>query len=174
MRRTPLHCLQLAFGNTLFVISEARMSRKLEGFTIRITSSPFMKPGKRLRDHVDDSITQEPSKRVREGAGNRECVICSEGLPIAFFPEETHSDAEHQSEICLLCWELHLDNEVTNKSWDTVRCGQCKKTLTNDNIKRFATSQKHNEYVDFRRHRFRFTNKSKMARQSLQSSHGEE
>lgn len=104
-----------------------------------------------LEDDGDDNGTEKRNglaakKRMRR----TECSMCCTEVAVNQFPKLPHKGAtQHDSQVCLKCWEQHLETEVEAKPWDQVSCQQCSQVLEEKEIRRLASSVTYRRLVVF-------------------------
>jgi hypothetical protein len=108
--------------------------------------------GKRRREQEDSSENEQdevvkPSTK-KPARQNKECAVCFELVARTSFPDTTHSDhREHGSDVCLSCWNLHIESEIRSKNFEGISCLQCSHKLVEEEVRRLANENTYAEYV---------------------------
>lgn len=72
----------------------------------------------------------------------KDCAICIETLPLAFFPLlRVSSLCDHAPSACLVCLRTHIRTTVTSKAWrgaDVVTCPECNSAMDYNEVQRHA------------------------------------
>lgn len=96
-------------------------------------------------DEEDEVVKPSSKKPARQ---NKECAVCFELLARTSFPDTTHSgDGEHSSDVCLSCWNQHIESEIRSKNFEGISCLQCSHELVEEEVRRLANESTYAEYV---------------------------
>lgn len=71
-----------------------------------------------------------------------DCIICVESKRLACFPTIKHpgdTTSQHVHNVCIDCWQQHLEVQIHNKAKGAIICAQCTQTLEETEIKRLAS-----------------------------------
>lgn len=107
--------------------------------------------GKRKREQQDegedDEAVEQPEDQPTEQ--EKECTVCLEVVAKTSFPAINHADgAEHSSDVCLGCWDQHIESEIQSKSFECISCLQCPQRLVEDEVRQLAKERTYAEYAD--------------------------
>jgi DNA-directed RNA polymerase subunit RPC12/RpoP len=86
----------------------------------------------------------------KEGSteAERECTICLESVAKDRFPDLPHTaHSEHSSDVCLTCWEQHLEAEILSKNFEGVSCPLCSQKLLEADVRKLAKRSTYLESV---------------------------
>ena len=80
--------------------------------------------GKRKREQslevADDQTKQQPAEQ------DKECMVCLELVAETSFPDTKHASGhEHSSDVCLSCWNQHIESEMRSKNFEGISCLHC-------------------------------------------------
>jgi len=107
--------------------------------------------GKRKREQEDegqdDEAVEQPEDQLIEQ--EKECTVCFEVVAKTAFPSIDHADgAKHSSDVCLGCWDQHIESEIQSKSFEGISCLQCPQRLVEDEVRQLAKERTYAEYAD--------------------------
>jgi hypothetical protein len=72
----------------------------------------------------------------------KKCVTCCNEVALNRFPKLPHKKTQkHDSDVCFICWEQHLEAEIQSEGWKSVCCPLCEETLEEREIKKLAGSK---------------------------------
>lgn len=98
--------------------------------------------GKRKRERDED--VEQPGKKP--AAQDKECTVCLELTTRTSFPIIQHAvGGEHGSDVCLSCWDQHIESEVRSKSSEGISCLQCPQRLVEEEVRHLATNSTYDE-----------------------------
>ena len=74
-------------------------------------------------------------------------MICCEQKVEWQFPSTRHVDenrTSHEDEVCMICWNTHLQTQIEDKATDQIRCAQCNVQLDEPEIRMLANQATYN------------------------------
>ena len=81
---------------------------------------------------------------------DKECTVCLEVVAETSFPVIDHAAGDkHSSDVCLGCWDQHIESEIQSKSFEGISCLQCPQKLVEDEVRRLAADSTYAEYAEF-------------------------
>jgi DNA-directed RNA polymerase subunit RPC12/RpoP len=96
-------------------------------------------------DEEDEVVKPSSKKPARQ---NKECAVCFELVATTSFPDTTHSgDREHGLDVCLSCWNQHIESEIRSKNFEGISCLQCSHKLVEEEVRRLTNESTYAEYV---------------------------
>lgn len=125
----------------------------------QMTQDPSLTPECALRTDEQpqtepNSTTQEVRDEEREPTKlEKACAVCLEDVSRDRFPDLTHAEnnSQHTSDVCLDCWDDHLEAEVKSKGFEGVSCPQCSHKLLESEVRKLAKANTYVECVPVRR-----------------------
>jgi len=109
--------------------------------------------GKRKRVREDEGEDDEVVEQlgVQSSEQDKECTVCLEVVAKTSFPAIDHADGdEHSSDVCLACWDHHIESEIRSKSFEGISCLQCSQKLVEKEVRHFASERTYAEYAFLR------------------------
>lgn len=106
--------------------------------------------GKRKREHEDEGEENEAVGQWEDQVAeqDKECTVCLEVVAKTSFPAIDHADGEqHSSDVCLACWDQHIESEIQSKSFEGIRCLQCPQKLVEEEVRQLAKQKTYAEYA---------------------------
>jgi len=96
----------------------------------------------RIREDADRQLAQQlqdEELKLLSPAKTRDCVVCSEEIPIPDFP--ALMDCEHEPQTCASCYNRWIESELNTKAWSDIKCPEhrCKVLLQHFDVQRYAT-----------------------------------
>jgi casein kinase I homolog HRR25 len=94
---------------------------------------------------------QNTEERIRQLAPTsriRNCVACTENIPIPEFP--TLMQCEHDPQVCAVCYKIWIASELESKSWKEIRCPEsgCEQLLKHAEVQQYAAPEVYAKYVN--------------------------
>jgi hypothetical protein len=109
--------------------------------------------GKRKRKQEDEGEDDEAAEQPGEQpvGQDKECTVCLEVVAKISFPAIDHADGdEHSSDVCLGCWDQHIESEIRSKSFEGISCLQCSQKLVEEEVRHLASERTYAEYAFLR------------------------
>ena len=80
-------------------------------------------------------------RRANAAPRTRECVVCSEAMPIPDFP--SLMNCTHEPQVCGDCYKTWISSQLDNKSWKEIGCPDsgCKELLGHADVQRYAAPE---------------------------------
>ena len=106
--------------------------------------------GKRKRDQEDEGKDNEAVEQREDQVAeqDKECTVYLEVVAETSFPAIDHADGEqHSSDVCLACWDQHIESEIQSKSFEGISCLQCPQKLVEEEVRQLAKEKTYAEYV---------------------------
>lgn len=105
--------------------------------------------GKRKReDRPENADGRTEVKEQSAPEQDKECTVCLEVVAKTSFPDTKHSaDHEHSSDVCLSCWNQHIESEIRSKSFEGISCLQCPYKLGEEEVHRLTNESTYAEYA---------------------------
>ena len=122
-----------------------KMARKIHPDKDRNDSHRKML-GKRKRERSTENSSENTKQQPAEQ--DKECTVCLELVAETSFPNNEHaSGSEHSSDVCLNCWNQHIESEIRSKDFDGISCLQCSHRLVEEEVRRLANESTYLKYV---------------------------
>lgn len=97
----------------------------------------------RIGDKVQpNSVTETlASEQVNSNDGQRECSVCGETFPLAYFPGL--QGCTHDPDVCRECFVEWLDHKMKDIAIDDIKCPSsgCKTTITHEAVHMHAPAE---------------------------------
>jgi DNA-directed RNA polymerase subunit RPC12/RpoP len=101
-------------------------------------------------DEEDGTVSNDTREEKRQEVTiqkEKECTICLEDVATDHYPDLPHAgDSKHGSDVCLRCWDQHLESEITSKGFEGVSCPQCSQRLLETEVRKLATKGTYDQY----------------------------
>ena len=147
LRSVPLHIAMAQPSSTEQTDSESTSTTDMTS-SLSTAQRPVGAAASIKRKLADEELeeTTAPTKKKKtfftvkaKKIRRKECVTCCNEVPINRFPKLPHKSAEkHGRDVCVDCWEQHLESQIKTNGWDAICCPLCNDTLEETEIKRLA------------------------------------
>ena len=86
-------------------------------------------------------VEEERIRQLNATSRTRNCVVCSETIPIPEFP--ALMSCEHVPEVCTDCYKSWIASELDSKSWKEIGCPEsgCKQLLKHAEVQQYAAPE---------------------------------
>lgn len=105
---------------------------------------------KEQADETHDRAENDIEEDEHEGSARneKECTVCLNTVATDRYPELPHTaGSQHSSDVCLRCWDRHLECEMKAKGFDGVSCPQCLQRLTETEVRKLANRGTYDQYA---------------------------
>ena len=107
----------------------------------RVDSHDPTGPDTSLRD------IPEASRLTLNGSSTRTCVSCTDELPPSDFPQSPLTlSCTHENSACKTCIGQWIDTQLSDQSWNEIKCLECKELMQYPDIQRHAEPEVFERY----------------------------
>ena len=123
-----------------------------QAFSLSFSLSPeslhSLRFGQRYQRSGDTTQVSNQRIPIDVLSGERECIVCTETKPVAWFPALSVSKyCTHAPTTCLVCVGASIRSDLDNRLWNEIRCPECRGTMEYEDVQLYADDDTKTRYA---------------------------